>query len=63
MKIRMLIEIDKNEPDEVIGLVPFRDKVIIATRSRLLMLEHDEETEIKIKELIRRHRDDLWPDI
>ena len=63
MKIQMLMKIDNDEPDEVIGLTPFRDKIIIATRSRLLMLEHDGETEIKIKELIRRHHNDLWPDI
>ncbi len=54
MKIRMLITIDDNEPDEVIGLAPFRGKLIIATRNKLLMLEHDEETEIRIKEIVRR---------
>jgi hypothetical protein len=63
MKIKMLLTIDDHEPDEIIGLTPFRDKIIIATRVRLLMLDHDEETEIKIKELLRRHRDDLWPNI
>ena len=63
MKIQMLMKIDNDEPDEIVGLAPFRDKIIIATRSRLLMLEHDEETKVKIKELIRRLHNDLWPDI
>lgn len=63
MKIQMLMKVDNDEPDEVIGLTPFRDKIIVATRSRLLMLEHDEEMEIKIKELIRRQQDNRWPDI
>lgn len=49
--------------DEIIGIVPFRDKIIIATRSRLLLLEHDEETEILIKEIVQRHHDELWPEI
>ena len=61
MKLQVVMEIG-DEPDEIVGLAPFRDKIIIATRSRLLMLEHDEETEVKIKELIRHHND-LWPDI
>ncbi len=60
MKIQLLLTIDNDEPDEVIGLTPFRDKIIIATRVRLLMLELDEETGIKIKELIRRHVRDDW---
>ncbi|KKK62544.1 hypothetical protein LCGC14_3003280, partial [marine sediment metagenome] len=49
LKIQMLIKIDNDEPDEVIGLAPFRDKIIIATRVRLLMLSSDKETEIKIQ--------------
>lgn len=60
--IRRLFDFGR-ECDEIIGLTPFRDKIIIATRSRLLVLEHDEETEIRIKEIVRRHHNDLWPDI
>ncbi len=60
IKIQMLMKIDNDEPDEVIGLAPFRDKIIIATRNRLLMLEHDEETEVKIRELVQRHASDIW---
>ena len=52
--IRRLFDFGK-ECDEIIGLAPFRGNILIATRSRLLMLEHDEETEIKIIELMRRH--------
>ena len=52
-----------NEPDEVIGVAPFRDKIIIATRRKVLLLEHDEETQVKIQELARRHCNDLWPNI
>ena len=60
MKIQMLITIDDNEPDEIIGMVPFRDKIIIATRVKLLMLDPDKETGIRIKELMRRGIRDPW---
>ena len=55
MKIKMLMKIDNDEPDEIIGMTPFRGSILIATRNRLLMLEHDEETEVQIKEIVRRH--------
>ena len=62
MKLRVLMSLEKH-PDDIIGIVPFRGNVLIATRNRLLLLEHDEETEIKIKEIVQRHHDELWPDI
>ena len=51
------------DPDEIIGMAPFCGKILIATRSKLLMVEQDEETGIMIKEIVTRHRDELWPDI
>ena len=63
LKIQMIMKIDNDEPDKIIGLTAFRDKIIIATRNRLLMLSSDKETEIKIQELVRRHHDSHWPEI
>ncbi len=60
MKIKVLITIDDNGPEEIIGLAPFRGKLIIATKTKLLMLEHDEDTEIKIKQIALRGSADAW---
>ena len=49
----------EKHPDDIVGIVPFRDKIVIATRTRLLMLEHDEVTEVRIRELAKHHIEDL----
>lgn len=56
MKLRVLMSLEQH-PDDIVGIVPHRDKVIIATRSRLLVLEHDEEMEFKIRELANHYAD------
>ena len=60
MKIKMLITIDDNEPDEIISMTPYRGNILIATRCRVLMLEHDEDTEIKIQQIALRGSADAW---
>ncbi len=52
MKLQVVMEIG-DEPDEIIGLAPFRDKILIATRTRLLILDHDKEVQVKIRELLK----------
>ena len=51
MKLQVVMDIG-GEPDEIVGLLPFRDKILIATRTRLLTLEQDEETQVKITSLL-----------
>ena len=62
MELQLIMDLN-SKPDEIIGMVPFRDKIIIATRSKLLVLEYHEEAGIMIEECVRRHHSELWPDI
>lgn len=60
MKIQMIFDaIDFVPTDEIIGIAPFRDKLVLATSRHLFLIEHDEETQIKIRQLALLHGDEF----
>ena len=60
MKIQMIFDCVNFVPaDEIIGIAPFRDKLVLATSRHLFLLEHDEETQVKIQALAKLHGDEF----
>lgn len=63
-KLRMVLSLDEfkedmiqlsvthngAEYDEIIGIAPWQDKIIIATRYKILVLDRDQEMEVKLQE-------------
>lgn len=58
MKLQIVFEVGE-VPDEIIGIAPYRDKIVLATRRRLIVMEHDEKLGFKLVDLAKLHGDEF----
>ena len=54
MKLKIIYEND-DTPDEIVGIVSLRDKLVIATQRRLILAECDEEMDLRLRQLAVLH--------
>ena len=59
MKLVLSLEVPGGGVADIVGIVPWRDKVVIATRGHIWLLEYDEETIVKLQQIAHHNDPDL----